>query len=277
VTGDGTVSAYDASRVARFAVGLEDHFAVAQSIGSDWKFLRCDAYAYPGDPGCGDPVYQFSPMSQSESGKNFYAVLYGEVTGNWRPAGGFAAAGGKSSPAEEAAMAADQLLAAQFQKTAPRQVERSAGSPPAELSLSGWRTPLGVGQKRQVTINLRHADGILGLDLSLTYDPSRIAIVGVQSAGIGSQCGVEHADQGGTHRIAAYGVLPLSGSGSVLTVTVEALKDVGRQAPLNIGGGVANEGLIPLQVQGWVEPPLPRQPATPVPTGDAEVAGRTAQ
>jgi len=106
VTGNGAVSALDASQVARFAVGIVNHFDAAIAAGSDWKFLRCDAYAYPGDPGCGTPSYNFTPISEPESGKNFYAVLYGDVTGNWQPASSFTAASSSSSLEEERAIEA---------------------------------------------------------------------------------------------------------------------------------------------------------------------------
>ena len=98
-----------------------------------------------------------------------------------------------------------------------------------------------------MTIDLRGADGILGLDLALKYDPSRIAIVAVDPSGIGSGLNVAHGELSGTHRISAYGVLPLSGSGSVMTVTIEGLRPTGRQLPLTVTG-TANEGGIPLRV-----------------------------
>jgi hypothetical protein len=93
VTGDGTISAFDASLVGRFSAGLIDHFDVATANGSDWAFLRCDAYAFPGAPGCGPPAHAFTPIAQAESGRNFFAILYGDVTGNWQPAAAFTASG----------------------------------------------------------------------------------------------------------------------------------------------------------------------------------------
>ena len=86
VTGDGTISALDASYVGRYAVGLVDHVPVATATGSDWLFLRCDAYAYPGPPGCVPPLHDFTPIGGIESNLGFYAILYGDVTGNWLPA-----------------------------------------------------------------------------------------------------------------------------------------------------------------------------------------------
>jgi len=259
VTGDGTTGGLDASEVARFAAGLLDHFTVAVARGSDWKFLRCDAYAFPGDPGCGLPAYNFTPISGAQTGKNFYAVLYGEVTGNWQPVAGFTSAAASLASAEEQQAAVeDRQLAERLERDRPLQIARSATSPEAQLLLSGWAGPLRAGQRRQLTVRLQNADGILGLDLSLRYDPSRIAIVSVETTGIGSGFASAHADLAGTHRIAAYGVIPLSGSGAVLNVTIEALKGTGRQVPLQLSG-VANEGRIPLRVREGIQLPRDRR------------------
>ena len=88
VTGDGTISALDASYVGRYAAGVVDHVPVATATGSDWLFLRCDAYAYPGPSGCVPPVHLFTPIGGIEANLGFYAILYGDVTGNWLPASG---------------------------------------------------------------------------------------------------------------------------------------------------------------------------------------------
>ena len=241
VTGDGTLSALDASNIARFSVGLVTQFPVAIAAGSDWKFL-CDRY-----PNCIEGRYDFTPISHAETNRNFDAILYGDVTGNW-PYQAQALASRAAIPSEENdALIRDRALVEQLNRTgAPPVVERRPGMAAAELSLVGWK-PLRAGERRQLTVDLRNADGILGLDLVLRYDPSRLAIVGVQATGIGSALTVARGDRNGTQRIAAYGYAALSGSGSILTITVEALKNTGSQQPPTIGG-VANEGAVPMRV-----------------------------
>ena len=78
---------------------------------------------------------------------------------------------------------------------------------------------------------------------------TKIRILSVQAAGIASGFNVVGADRGGSYQLAAYGVVPLSGSGSLLSITVEALEQGGRRPTLTITG-VANEGGIPLRVRG---------------------------
>jgi hypothetical protein len=251
VTGDGTISALDASQVARFATLLVNHFDVATATGSDWKFVRCDAYAFPGDPGCGTPSYNFTPISQAESGKNFYAILYGDVTGNWAPAAPLTATadeegeGLADDPAVPRAAATRLVTGSEGFGT---EVVRDPLAPAAVISIDALTLPLRPGERRQLAIRIAGADGILGLDLSLKYDRSRLAIVGVEPAGIAMGWGVAHLAQAGTHRISAYGVSPLAGDGAVLNVTVEARAGTGRDTQLELSAA-ANEGAIPLRVQ----------------------------
>jgi hypothetical protein len=268
VTGNGTISSLDAAAVARFAALLVDHFDVATATGSDWKFLRCDAYAFPGDPGCGTPAYNFTPISQSETGKNFYAILYGDVTGNWAPAALFTSvkAGGRETPADDpAAFATVPAAAEQSLRAFDGEAVQGPSTLPAVISIDGLTVPLRVGERRELTIGISNADGILGLDLGLKVDATRVAIIGVQSAGIASGWGVAHSDLHGTHRISAYGVSPLAGTGAVLTVTVEGVAATGRAVQLDLSA-VANEGAIPLRVK--------QQSRIPRAIGPSEVYGR---
>jgi hypothetical protein len=245
VTGDGTVSAFDASFVARFAAGLIDHFGVATSTGSDWKFLRCDAYAFPGDPGCGTPAYAFTPISQAETGKDFHAILYGDVTGNWQPVAALASLAEKDS----ALIDKNESMATIRPEAVPAGagVVRSPAAPPAEVSIDRLTPALRPGEQRSLTVRLDNADGILGIDFNLRYDPSRIRIVGVQPAGIAAGWGLAHSDRsGGVHRITTYGMAALTGSGTAMIVTVEGIGEAGAAMPMQIEG-IANEGAIPLR------------------------------
>jgi hypothetical protein len=241
VTGNGAISALDAAQVARFSVLLVDHFDVAVSTGSDWKFLRCDVY-----PGCGAPVYNFTPISGAESGKNFHAVLYGDVTGNWSPGSSFTSAKAGESELDDRDRLAIAVVPAVVAPEAGV-VRRPAGTS-AAISIDALTTPLRAGERRQLTISVGGSDGILGLDLLLTYDARTVAIVDVQAAGLASGWGVAHADEGGTHRISTYGISPLHGDGQVLTVTVEGRGSGTKTRPLVLSA-VANEGSIPLVVK----------------------------
>jgi hypothetical protein len=83
-----------------------------------------------------------------------------------------------------------------------------------------------------------------------------MAVVGVRTADLAAGWGVAHGDQPGGHRITTYGVAPLSGTGALLTVTVEGRDS--RPTDVTIGiDGLANEGRIPLKPRVRLERPRP--------------------
>jgi hypothetical protein len=195
------------------------------------------------------PVYTYAPLSGPKPDTSFYAILFGDVTGNWRPTVALTSSIARSGLAldEQKAAEADQELAAKIAQTAAVRIDRSPESAPAELSIGGSTAPMRPGEKRQLTIRLDGADGILGLDLTLKYDATRIAVLDVAATGIASGYTVASASTSGKTEIAAYGLTPLSGSGQTLTVTIQALRPGIHGIPLTVSGN-ANEGKIPMHV-----------------------------
>jgi hypothetical protein len=192
----------------------------------------------------------------SQTGQNFLGILYGDVTGNWagpNPHGSFFAA--SSAQRSPEAIAADDELSTLLANRRAVPATRSDNAGPAVVSMNGLAGVLRKGERRQITISLQDAEGILGLDLSLGYDASRIRIVDVQGTGLGTSFIWAKAAQAGTYKIAGYGIDPLAGSGQLLTVTVEALKNGGGPNLLSVHAS-ANEGAIPLDVRAVGNKPL---------------------
>lgn len=92
VTGDGTISALDGTRILQFPSGVVKRFNVSILCGSDWVFrptpslipnqtvvppLIANFTCTPGAIVYGDA---FTPPA---SGQDFVAILFGDVTGNW--------------------------------------------------------------------------------------------------------------------------------------------------------------------------------------------------
>ncbi|MBP7148345.1 MAG: DNRLRE domain-containing protein [Acidobacteria bacterium] len=237
VSGNGPATAYDAALVSQFAASMIQHFLVATARGSDWRFLRCDVYDSATQHNCTDPLFDHNPLVGNPT-DNFYAILYGDASGNWAAPAGFAAGGG---PEAEAA-ARDRQLAAALAGTPI--VSRPATAGAAVLRVTGWEGPLVVGQQRELTVWIDNADGIIGLDYGLTFDPRLLAVTGAKSGALASGFSVASNFQGGSGRIAQYGPVPLTGSGPVLVLTVE-VKALG--APDALGfSAQANEGEVPL-------------------------------
>jgi len=224
VTGNGTTSALDASLVARFAAGLVDHFPVTTTTASDWKFLKCGAL-YPLD--CVDPVYGFNPITQAETGKDLYAILYGDVTGNW--------------PQVEARAAAEAGGG-------------SSASKPSE-PLSPLSTVLsmpdtaggGPGSTVFVPISATPGDGILGIDMMIRYDPAVVSAASVTTSGIATGFGIAaNLNTPGVIIISMFATQSaMTGSGEIARIEFHAAGAPGATSALTFTSASINEGAIP--------------------------------
>jgi hypothetical protein len=270
VTGNGEASSLDAARIAQFAAQLIDHFEVAAARNSDWRFLRCDSYAGAADPACGEPLFAHDPLLQPET-DDFYAILYGDVSGNWMPAAGEAGslagrapgaasaaasvtAPAGSSPEEIAAVERDRAVASWLAGRPRARIARPADADPAVLGLDAVPGRLARGERRRLLVRLDGAEGIESLDLRLVYPGRRLAIVGVEATGIGSNLAIAWNDTGDELRLGLYGVEPLAGSGAVVAITVEARRALSRLPPLGLEAR-ANEGAIRVRSAGRLRPP----------------------
>ncbi len=92
VTGDGTVSALDATMILQRAVGLNGNFAAATACTSDWLFTP-NATVVPNQSvvppslssgSCMMGSLTYGPLGANATGQNFSAILLGDVTGNWQ-------------------------------------------------------------------------------------------------------------------------------------------------------------------------------------------------
>ncbi|MGH7787442.1 MAG: dockerin type I repeat-containing protein [Candidatus Binatia bacterium] len=93
VTGDGTLSTVDATRILQFQAGLITRFLVAENCGSDWVFRPAP------DPAANQTLIQpqiasgvcqqgaisYNPFLPPVGGQDFVALLFGDCTGNWLP------------------------------------------------------------------------------------------------------------------------------------------------------------------------------------------------
>src|SRR5262249_42669124 len=91
VTGDGTVSALDATRILQRQVGLLPRFVVADRCSSDWAFVPMPGAAdhqrliqpQVSATMCRHGAIAYEPLSGLAVGQDFLGILYGDTTGNW--------------------------------------------------------------------------------------------------------------------------------------------------------------------------------------------------
>jgi hypothetical protein len=95
VSGDGTLSALDAARILQLETGTLARLPAADMCQSDWLFAPVAA-SEPGQvmamphleaAGCRRGAVVLDPLQNDARGLQLEAAVFGDCTGNWRPAG----------------------------------------------------------------------------------------------------------------------------------------------------------------------------------------------
>lgn len=96
VTGNGTVSAFDAALILQQRVSLIGRFPIAVTCASDWLFVPTPASvpnqqiiepaSLPADDTCRAGAIALAPLAGQVANQDFSAILIGDCTGNWEPA-----------------------------------------------------------------------------------------------------------------------------------------------------------------------------------------------
>jgi len=93
VTGNGSFSALDATRILQFQAGILTRFAAADLCQSDWLFVPVPSptpnqtLVEPVVSGgnCQPGGIALTSFTPPLAGRDFHAILLGDVTGNWQP------------------------------------------------------------------------------------------------------------------------------------------------------------------------------------------------
>ncbi len=211
------VSSFDASLVAQKSVNCAGLvFPVATASHSDWAFLPAS--------------FTDSVTASPGPTHDFIAALWGDVD-EFNPS---ALAPPTPAPPHT-----------------PVVVTPSTG---AELYVASG--PRRVGSEWVVVLGLARADGILGLDITMGYDPRAVVLKSVRTTGIAARMSLVSNDQPGEAKVGVFGIDPLVGTGDFLVLSFEA---TGSPAGLPFDVHVdANEGQIPVSFgPGTVKPVNP--------------------
>lgn len=81
VSGNGTISAFDASYILKLVVGLITQFPVAE----EWRFVPADFSITASNWNNAPTFISFAPLNSNLENQNFLGMIYGDVSGNWSP------------------------------------------------------------------------------------------------------------------------------------------------------------------------------------------------
>jgi len=230
VSGDHTISSYDAALTAQFVVRLIQRFPAGEALASDWAFLPASAAR--------------SVHNADATGVDFAGILYGDVTGNWGELCPFEALAPEASPETGEATAAGSKDAGPVALASARNPEGpGAIDPPAVAEIFLAAKPLRVSTDAwELTLAVAGGSGILGLDLELRHDAS-VIIQEARVVDAAAHFAKNQNDVKGRFLLSLYGATPLRDSGSILVLRVLAAdgKDVLTRLALRAR---ANEGRI---------------------------------
>ena len=209
VSGNGTITSLDAAYIAQFIVGIPN-----PGFTGSWRFLPASR-TYPS-------------VLTSSANQNYDAILLGDVTGNWNPAG---------------------PLRPDFDGQS-EQVELN-GKPQKGVSVNATLPPsVASGANFTVDLTVANSTGedILGYQFDLLYDANVIRAsevapcdnAGTISNGLSTVC---NPGTPGVLRVVLFGASPIDKAGTLLKLNFTAVGKVGAKSTLRFQNFIFNEGL----------------------------------
>ncbi|MDM7922269.1 MAG: cohesin domain-containing protein, partial [Pyrinomonadaceae bacterium] len=200
VTNNGTVSPLDAAYIAQWSVGIAN-----PGITGTWKFVPASR--------------NYANVETAQTNQDYSAILMGDVTGNWNPAG----------PGLTALYRADEEDAVAI--TAPQFEARQ-----------------GTTVRVPVTIGDISGKGVIAYQFDVAFDPTVIEPADVaadieESLSSGMNL-VFNSAEPGLLRVAVYGIIPIEGKGVLMNLNFDVVGAKGSGTELVIKTALLNEGSV---------------------------------
>jgi len=210
VSGNGTVSSFDAALIAQYVVALPNNGVTGQ-----WRFLP--------------PLRSYAAVASLTS-ENYVAILMGEVSGNWSPTGG---------------AALNSLRTSALSLATPNDQKGRRPPGPITLTLPSLRARPGDLVTVGVSVGLP-SSAVQAYQFDVLYDPQilRLEATPVDTAGTLSSglAAVTNASQSGRLRLAVYGANPVTTGGTLINLKFRVIGASGTSSGLTFNGLMLNEG-----------------------------------
>ncbi len=217
VTGNCQLTPYDASFILRHYVGLPDSFRTGQ-----WRFVptsfpinTCNWCSAPRD-------LEYTPLVSDTTNQDFFGLIYGDPSGNWKQGGKEAAKGN-----------------------------------PRLLSLG--RVTAIAGEVVTIPVEVDDATGILSAGVTIGYDPQVLEFLGASTSELSSGYLLAYRESQGKVKVGIAGSQELKGTGPIINLQFKVLGSE-LSSPLTVEEAQLNEGRIPVLTRSGgldVEAPLP--------------------
>lgn len=189
VSGDSTISAFDAAFIMRYAVRLEKKFPVMADSLDCWDFVPTSFAINDTNWVARPDSLVYHPLEKEKFNQNFIGIVYGDVSQNW------------ISPAMPAVA-----------------VEKS--SMIATLELGNFQL---VQQRAvEVPIQLEQGNSISSAEIDLQFDPKKFDLISVTATELSKEFLLSYNAENGCLKIAMAGARPITGSGSLVKIQFKA-------------------------------------------------------
>lgn len=216
VTGNGTITSLDAAYIAQFVVNI----ANPGSTGT-WRFIL--------------PNHVYPNVLANSTGQDFSAILMGEVTGNWNPAG----------PLRQSQTIVDKPeKSGQADNLTPIV---TVSAPPNQFAATGSNFTVSLTSSDTTNILGPPAETIFGYQFDLLYNQTVIVpqltpceITGTISSAQGFFC---NTNTPGLIKVVVFGTGAINGAGTLFKFKFTAVGTAGATSPLTIQNFMFNEGV----------------------------------
>jgi hypothetical protein len=217
VSDNGSLSAYDAALILRYAVGKITHFDAG-----DWTFT-------PGST-------NYTPLNSNQTSQNYTAILYGDVTGNWSGSKGFKFSSSTGTGSNRK-LNVDAIVNREIitDEVAELIVTNVIGSP---------------GGKITVPIKARNINDVIATGMILKYDSDVLTATEVSATSLTADYLIEYRITAGEIKIALAGIEPLKSSGTLIVISFDVNESPRAvYSPLKLENVELNEGRITCEVR----------------------------
>jgi hypothetical protein len=196
------------------------------------------------------PLYTHDPLLAAEN-DDFYAILYGDVSGNWSSSGTELAASAGPSETEAARVDRRRALALSHDSESSLRGDVNAFelSPRTSFRARVLQEESADGRSRRVIVSVKEGEAIQALDVKLSYGPQGVEVLGFETTSLTQEFDVVVHDSESVFRAAAWSVLPLGGSGDVFVLTLRHRSAAVETGPLRLEI-LANEQVFVVVIPG---------------------------
>ena len=183
VSGDGTVTAFDAALIMRYSVKLETKFPVMKDSLDSWDFVPTN-FALNDTNWTSQPDSLFyAPLAENQFNQDFIGIVYGDVSQNW------------ISPGMQFNPLYKQRMFAAIQLGNPK------------LSDAGII---------DVPIHVRHTTAVHAIEIEMEFPEKDFELVNIKQSDLSKEFLLNYHNKNGRLKIALAGAQPITGMGQLL-------------------------------------------------------------